>query len=82
MGSDPNELLDRIVSRWCERRELHSLAALLPAWLANNGLTDGWGELRSAVQYAIANGRDRLPADELETLRDVERAIDQALASR
>jgi hypothetical protein len=30
-----------LIDAWCERREFGALARLLPAWIGNNGLTDG-----------------------------------------
>jgi hypothetical protein len=51
-----------LIDAWCDRRELRALARLLPAWLANNGLTDGWREVLEALSAIRAD--DRLPYDE------------------
>jgi hypothetical protein len=58
------------------------LSRLLPAWLANNGLTDGWAELRDAVRATWILGPDRLPPEEIAQLQNVERAIDHLLDHR
>jgi hypothetical protein len=81
MESDPNEDIRQLIDRWCDRRELDALANLLPAWLANNGLTDGWLNLRDALKhtYAIC---PHLPGDERETVKRVYVTIDAALRDR
>lgn len=78
-SSDPNKVIEQLINDWCSRRELRALSDLLPAWLANNGLTDGWHELRNALRTTLANGRDSLPEAEQAALRDAERAIDERL---
>jgi hypothetical protein len=62
MPIDPNKDIKVLVDRWCERRELAALARLLPAWIANNGLTDGWNELREALRHTYATCKG-LPED-------------------
>jgi hypothetical protein len=81
MAVNPNPEIRELVDRWCERRELAALASLLPAWLANNGLTDGWGELREAVRHTYATCK-RLPQDELDTLKVIIATIDQGWLDR
>lgn len=78
MAINPNKDIKELVDRWCERRELTALAHLLPAWLGNNGLTDGLGELRVALRhtYAMCKG---LPEDERDTLKMIIATIDQSL---
>jgi hypothetical protein len=49
MNAEPahsvNESLARLIDAWCERTELRPLALILPAYTANNGLTDGWDSI-------------------------------------
>lgn len=59
-----------LIEAWCERRQLHALARLLPAWIGNNGLTDGWGEVYEALRTLRADCQ--LPEAEAAT---IERAI-------
>jgi hypothetical protein len=54
--------LSRMVDAWCERRDLGHLAALLPAYVYNFGLTDGWAELAEALRTIRA--QRNLPDDE------------------
>jgi hypothetical protein len=78
MAINPNKDIHALVDAWCERRELRGLGYLLPAWLGNNGLTDGWNDLREAVRhtYAMCKG---LPEHERDTLKMIIATIDQAL---
>lgn len=39
---------------WCDRKCLHTLRAILPAWPMASGLTDNWGELLKAMQNVRA----------------------------
>ena len=38
-------VLRTLIEKWCDERRLDALAQILPAYLAFNGLADGWGEL-------------------------------------
>ena len=57
-----NAPIARLVDAWCERRELGALATLLPSYVSNNGLTDGWAELLDALR--TLRGSRRLPSEE------------------
>jgi hypothetical protein len=81
MENDVNAEIRRLVEVWCDRRELAALASLLPAWLANNGLTDGWAFLNEAIKHTYAAGRD-LPFDERNVLKKLYVTIDVALRNR
>lgn len=56
-GPDDDVLTEvsKLIDAWCDRRELRALARLLPAWLANNGLTDGWGDVLDALRTIRAD---------------------------
>jgi hypothetical protein len=81
MSEEPTKELEALISGWCDRREFGALAYTLPAWIGNNGLTDGWAELRDALRhtYAMCN---HLPPDERDTLKRIYVAIDVALRNR
>jgi hypothetical protein len=81
LENNVNKEIHRLVERWCDRRELGALASLLPAWLANNGLTDGWEILHDALKhtYAVCN---HLPSDERDALKRLYVTIDVALRNR
>ena len=69
--------VSKLIDAWCDRRELRSLARLLPAWLANNGLTDGWSEVLEAMRALRADGR--LPDDETAMIERSIIAVERAV---
>jgi hypothetical protein len=81
MPSDLNETIRDLIERWCDRRQYGALATLLPAWISNNGLTDGWTDLRDAVKSTYTRRAD-LPFEERDELKRVYIAIDVALQNR
>jgi hypothetical protein len=72
-------LLDGLIGRWCDRRELGSLRVLLQGYPLVSPLSDGWHELRRALQTIRASGRDTLPAPELEDIATALRLVERAL---
>ena len=60
----------RLVDGWCERRAFGPLACLLPAYISNNGLTDGWADVMDALR-TLRSSR-QLPDDEQ---REIERLV-------
>lgn len=77
-----NAEIAALVDRWCERRELGALASVLPAWLSNNGLTDGWEELARALRTMSHPIGSALPEAERDQLKRVYITIDKALRNR
>jgi hypothetical protein len=45
MNAGYTERLKTLTNQWCDRRALKPLAHFLPAYLALNGLTDGYAAL-------------------------------------
>ncbi len=78
MSLDANKEIGLLIDRWCERRDYKPLAVLLPSWLANNGLTDGWANLAIAL-HRIANMRDRLPDEERDLAKRLYVQVDAAV---
>jgi hypothetical protein len=62
--------LSQLVDVWCERRDLHALARVLPGYTAHLGPGDAWGDLLRALQALRAECH--LPEDEQQ---DLERLI-------
>ena len=81
MSPDPNQIISDHVDDWCDRRELRALSYVLPAWTGNNGLTDGWSQLRDDLKHAYAMCTD-LPAEERDKLKEAYVGIDVALRNR
>ena len=82
----PNEhlfqLLNDLVGRWCDRRELNTLRVILQGYPLVSPLTDGWEELRTALRTVRANGRDVLPAAELADVETALRLVERILGSK
>ncbi len=74
--------LRSLIDGWCDRRALPVLAAILPAFVSFNGMTDSWGELLFALKNVTAFHRERLTASEQETVADLRRAAERALDRR
>lgn len=75
-----NDQIAALVDRWCERRELGALSGILSPWLSNNGLTDGWNGLASALR-TLANNQG-LPESERDLLKRLWIEVDNALRNR
>lgn len=75
-----NERIRSLVDAWCERREYGALARILPAWLNNNGLTDGWTDLCDAL-HAWGSFRN-LPDAERNELKNLWIELDRLLRNR
>jgi len=73
------EPLKKLIDGWCDRKALGPLARVLPPFVAFNGMTDGWGELLSALKGVRAfNPDDLLPA-ETATLADLIRVAEKVI---
>ena len=68
-----------LIDGWCDRRALAPLARLLPAYLAFNGLTDGWGDLLDALEGVRASCREGLPETDIAIVGDLIRAAEKAI---
>jgi hypothetical protein len=75
-----NNEIRSLVEGWCDRREYHALAGVLPCWVGNNGLTDGWANLAFALRRA--SNDQRLPSAEREMLKQWWVEIDAAIHGR
>lgn len=75
-----NNEINSLVDAWCERRALVALAGLLPGWLNNNGLTDGWEDLAASLR-TMSNNKT-LPPQEREKLKRLWVQVDTMLRNR
>jgi hypothetical protein len=71
-----------LIERWCDERRLDALAQILPAYLAFNGLTDGWGELSIALNAIRGLGYQTFNQTDWDALNDLIHATDLALHRR
>ena len=76
-----NETIRRLIESWCERKEYKPLSIVLPVWIGNNGLTDGWAMLREALKHAYAMCSE-IPLAERDALKEAYIEIDMALRDR
>jgi hypothetical protein len=74
--------LEGLIDTWCDRRALKTLAYVLPAYKALNGMTDGWGELLIALKNVRGLCRDELSDPELDLVGDLVRAADTIVNRR
>lgn len=81
MAIDPNDTIRSLVESWCDRREYSALSIVLPAWLANNGLTNGWEIVHDGLKHAYAMCT-HLPSDERDALKTTYVHIEHALRNR
>jgi hypothetical protein len=75
-----NDKLAKFADTWCERRDLGPLAVLLPAWLNNNGLTDGWANLANAL--LTLSTWPKLPETERAAIKLLWIEVDSAVKHR
>ena len=81
VSSDPTRLftlLDGLIDRWCERRALGPLRALLPVYPPAPVHTDQWAHLYAAV-HALRRSLDPLPAEEGAAVAEAHAALYQLL---
>ena len=71
-----------LIEEWCNRRCLKALHHILDGYLALNGLTDGWGQLRLALENVRAFARHELTPEELEKVDDLIRDLDRMLRAK
>nr|WP_218888972.1 hypothetical protein [Saccharopolyspora hordei] len=62
-----DDLLDELIARFCDRRDLTALAVVLPARLGDLGTEDDRTRLRTALH--MLHAARRLPDDEQDVLR-------------
>jgi hypothetical protein len=69
----------QLIERWCDERKLKALSRILPAYLAFDGLSDGWHELLAALKTTRAIGRDAFDQVDWDTLNVLIHAAGLAL---
>lgn len=74
-------LMHGLVDGWCQRRALTPLAIMLPAYLAFDGLSDGWHALWRAVNELHGLRPDILTGDERAAVAQVRALIYEAFAT-
>jgi tetratricopeptide (TPR) repeat protein len=49
-----NDILDSLINKWCEKKELRPLSLILPAYISNLGTENDLNKLVSALSYLSA----------------------------
>jgi hypothetical protein len=70
-----------LIDAWCDRRCLHLLSKVLPAYTSFNGMTDGWGELLNALK-ALTLSQEALLLEERKIVADLRQAAEDVLQAR
>lgn len=82
MGPPADEPLQKLIERWCHRRDLEALSILLPAYILVDppGFTDDWARVLEAL-YDLRASR-LLPDDEKAELERVIVLVEQTVYPR
>ena len=74
--------LRAFIDKLCDERRYDALARVLPGYLAFNGMTDGWGELRNALKSTRTLGHEAFNGADWAVLNELIHATDHALNCR
>jgi hypothetical protein len=80
--SDIHRDLRQLADGWCQRRALRALHQFLPGYFALNGLTDGWGELETALKDVLVFAKDEITEEEKQEVKRIMIAIQKAIDHR
>ncbi len=82
MSADIHQDLRQLADGWCERRALRALGQFLPGYFALNGLTDGWGQLETALKDVLVFAKDEITEEEKKEVKRIMIAIQKAIDHR
>jgi hypothetical protein len=82
MSTDIHRDLRQLADGWCERRVLRALSQFLPGYFALNGLTDGWGELETALKDVLVFAKDEVTEDEKKEVKRIMVLVQAAIYRR
>ena len=82
MSADIHRDLRQLADGWCQRRALRALHQFLPGYFALNGLTDGWGELETALKDVLVFAKDEITEEEKKEVKRIMIAIQKAIDHR
>jgi hypothetical protein len=68
-----------LVEAWCDRRALIALRCVLRGYPVTSPLTDGWAELMIALKDVRAFAREEITPEELTTIDECVRAVEQVM---
>lgn len=82
MIEDLNKIMKSLAECFCERRAYRCLFRFLPAYFAQNELTDGWADCRKALADTRALCSDDLRDEEMNEINKAMNIIDKNLYYR
>ncbi len=82
MSADIHRDLRQLADGWCHRRALRALHQFLPGYFALNGLTDGWGQLETALKDVLVFAKDEITEEEKKEVKRIMIAIQKAIDHR
>jgi hypothetical protein len=82
MSDDIHRDLRQLADGWCGRRALRALSQFLPGYFALNGLTDGWGELETALKDVLVFAKDEITEDEKQEVKRIMILVQAAIYRR
>jgi hypothetical protein len=71
MNDGYTQRLKKLTDQWCDRRALKPLSHFLPAYLAMNGLTDGYAALSEGIRDTLAFAKNEITEEEKTELRSL-----------
>ena len=75
-------VLDALIDGWCGRRSIAPLRVLLPFWPLHSPLTDGWGDLLTALKKIELLPENEVTHEERERLVDARRFVEHVVYAR
>jgi hypothetical protein len=73
------ETLRKLIDAWCDRRAFRALRCVLPGYPPSTMLTDGLGELLTALQNVRAFAREEITPAELQSLDECIRVLERSI---
>lgn len=74
--------LKKLADGWCERRALRPLFYFLPGYFGLNGLTDGFGNLETALKDVLAFAKTEITEEEKKEVKRILILVQQAIYQR
>ena len=74
--------LRKLADGWCERRALVALHHFLPGYFGQNGLTDGFGALETALKDVLVFAKHEVTEEEKKEVKRLLILTQQAIYQR
>jgi hypothetical protein len=74
--------LKKLADGWCERRALRPLFYFLPGYFGLNGLTDGFGDLETALKDVLVSAKSEITEEEKNEIKRLLILVQQAIYQR